>query len=1563
MNSFSLEQRQEEIIRSWPLEKGPAVMREVWEACRDTLSTLAGGDLPDDWIDYCCMWLQHVYFPEQAAPGKRDSRSAAVTFFLDVINGIAARERKELPFDPCRDFAVLTEEELAASDVRQEYQVLLDCLSDEYVYAFMRLAKECTPFDTLGHIAGVHHVAMHLARQLVHTDVKVDLGLISGAAIAHDIGKFGCRPEESRRVPYLHYYYSRQYCDRHRLRDIGSIASNHSVWDLELENLSVESLLLIYADFRVKSVREDGRERVCFWTLEDSYQIILDKLDNVDQKKRDRYARVYAKLADFEEYLCSVGCSTDLQGSWTEPPHGRPAAVMSRDEIIREFKRMAIRANLSVMYHTSHETRFIDLLESIRSEKNWTHLRAYLTVMEEYSAYLRQEQKDIILQFIFDMLSHREGDIRRQSARIAGKLIANYEIHFAKEIPAGLEAPRIGRSMSEVWRDFLHRMLFPGNMVSEQHRRWIGFSLKRVFSCLLQYSDAEQSKEVLRIFINNYKSMQWQEVTCFLLLDCLTVVPFGLCNDSQKKLLYRYARHFTGSDNLEIRAASFSFLLHALETSGEEEDAEVKADLERILTEREDDPVCIRYLIARIRARAAADAQKTAEDFPCDVSGLYLENQRVEIPWIFKQINMRILQEKLLHCGDPGETYQYASHLLHLLQFADRIVNKLQAGRDLVKCVAALDDTQSYEIVMELLRGIEMGDYAVSWYIPRFLGRIYLYLPFETRQSLLDHFRVLLGVRNVSTIVITLETLGTILHRLPAKELEPDGPLREEADQIEGMLCCGLVHYNPEVVEEALYIVGHAIFGYESVKEAQKEVYFTDLCRKILVSLNPDEQGLYTFYHAAALNHIYRFLSEFLSSGKSFPEEPERKTAFFPGTFDPFSLGHKAIVREIAGMGFRVYLAVDEFSWSKRTQPFYIRRKIAEMSIADIRDAFLFPEELPVNIANPDDLHALADMLGGTDLYLVAGSDVIECASAYRKPREPWSVHGFPHILFARNTDRDYENSEAKKYLDGGVLWLKLPAYFENMSSTRIRENVGGRKDITTLVEKTVQNYIYDNSLYVMEPIYKRTARIQEADAEFYDGITETLAEELLTAGLAGESLPEEGQAAVLRENGEAVGVVLFHRIGVMDFYQESGDLQLADSLRGRLSGQIAVLTHLSGRKKEGGDYAQQILNEVLAFCQAEGYSHAVCFRADSWREQLEMQGFVPFSGFPSCMTVSLTKPMVMLCDTISFLKEPFADEPVMQKVIWESHKKLQKAIVRLYPGELLLSFRAESMNYRIIRKIRENNSFPEIQYTARKLGESMCVPFGKTMKSVVVPDCVTKSLYTEKLYSLETSDFVIREFPQYAPLPIQIRTIRSFARPVILVDDFYHKGFRMREINARMRKEGMSVSRLIVGVMSGKGRDLAKAENLPVDSVYFVPNMRVWLVESDLYPFIGGDGVQTGKRDSGQHAALPSINAILPYKVPGFMEGASMEAFYRMSQICIENAAAIFRELEKAYQRLYGRKLTMARISEAMAEPRYPDITELNEETLQMAPSALISAELHKLVRQRHLLDGKFRF
>lgn len=76
-------------------------------------------------------------------------------------------------------------------------------------------------------------------------------------------------------------------------------------------------------------------------------------------------------------------------------------------------------------------------------------------------------------------------------------------------------------------------------------------------------------------------------------------------------------------------------------------------------------------------------------------------------------------------------------------------------------------------------------------------------------------------------------------------------------------------------------------------------------------------------------------------------------------------------------MGFQVYLAIDEFSWSKKTLAKLMRRQIVVMSVADQWDTYLFPDDIPINIANPKDLATLKHLLGYTELYLVAGSDVI----------------------------------------------------------------------------------------------------------------------------------------------------------------------------------------------------------------------------------------------------------------------------------------------------------------------------------------------------------------------------------------------------------------------------------------------------------------------------------------------------------------------------------------------------------------------------------------------------------
>ena len=45
----------------------------------------------------------------------------------------------------------------------------------------MRIGVDITPFNTLGHVGGVHYVVVYAARQLARNGIPVDVALISGA--------------------------------------------------------------------------------------------------------------------------------------------------------------------------------------------------------------------------------------------------------------------------------------------------------------------------------------------------------------------------------------------------------------------------------------------------------------------------------------------------------------------------------------------------------------------------------------------------------------------------------------------------------------------------------------------------------------------------------------------------------------------------------------------------------------------------------------------------------------------------------------------------------------------------------------------------------------------------------------------------------------------------------------------------------------------------------------------------------------------------------------------------------------------------------------------------------------------------------------------------------------------------------------------------------------------------------------------------------------------------------------------------------------------------------------
>ena len=182
------------IVSSCPLSGDGADLSIVPDLCSEALMPLLGNAAPDsfeDWNSYCCAFLLDDYYPGRAQVPLKEERREAVLFYLDMLNALFDREKAEL--GPCRtrDLVLLEESEYKGFRTTAEYEKLLDCLRSRYLYAFMRLHRAVTPFETLGHIAGVNFVSVYIARQLLHTNVRIDPALSSGAAILHDIGKYG----------------------------------------------------------------------------------------------------------------------------------------------------------------------------------------------------------------------------------------------------------------------------------------------------------------------------------------------------------------------------------------------------------------------------------------------------------------------------------------------------------------------------------------------------------------------------------------------------------------------------------------------------------------------------------------------------------------------------------------------------------------------------------------------------------------------------------------------------------------------------------------------------------------------------------------------------------------------------------------------------------------------------------------------------------------------------------------------------------------------------------------------------------------------------------------------------------------------------------------------------------------------------------------------------------------------------------------------------------------------------------------------------------------------------
>ena len=1522
---------------------------DVLALCRPELETLCPGEPSEGWLAYAYDYARRLLYPEKTdaepfAPG--------AVFLLSVLQVLFAAEAELLPHDPAWTFDFLTDNELAGSPCAPSYQRFLRLWRREFVYELMRLGLEVTPYRTLEHIAGVHHLAVTAARALRKSGVAVDVALVSGAAAGHDLGKFGCRPGE--RVPYLHYFYTDQWFRRRRMTDIGHVAANHSVWDLEPDYLSVEALLLIYADFRVKQLHDaQGREITRISTLAQAFQVILDKLDDVDGEKQKRYTRVYARLEDFEQFMVSRGVDVTMSGGDTPPLPEKHTALMTDDEALRALTLRCVGHNMELMHRLTDQRSFARLLEEARGETDWRRLRAYLAVMESYSLYLHIPQKVQTLTFLYELLMHREGDIRRQAAALLGEIIAGFHAGYAKERPADIRPDPRAITDVDQWRLYLDKILYPDHKLMPQHRRWIGYTLKFAVGSLLSHCPGREERFLAPVFAYYRRPEDLDDYTAFQLLDTAAALPDTAYTASRARQMMDFAAALSLRKDLTIRMAAVLLLDRLARLYPEDGRA-----LEAVTAVPDGDSGTLRYLKQDVLSQGAP--LLLPEDV---VSEIFLDNLKTATPWITKQGNLRLLTDFARSGKSPA--LHIATHLSNLIKVSDRVTVRHSAGNALLALAPRLTADQRNEVAVELCRGLELGQQEFTKYIPDYLGRFALWLPPAELDEVLDDLRVNLSSSDSRVTASVLDTVGVIYEAYDAYRSrfpETDDAYRRRRERLLGLLMRGLSGIDGATRQEALFVLGRRVFGSGELGRHEKRRAFMLTQRKLLSAQDefPGE-GLTFYYRAAMLGKLYRFITEERLFHKGFDFGAPRPVAFFPGTFDPFTLSHKGIVRAIRDQGFEVLLAIDEFSWSKKTQPYRLRRRIAAMAVADVFHVSIFPEDFPVNIANPENLHELRAAFPGRSVSIVVGSDVVLHASSYKKPVTPDSIHTFDHVVF-RRTEPDAEPADYS-CITGKVLELTLPPQLEEISSTRIREAVDANRDISNLIDPTVQEFIYRRGLYLREPQDKPVLRTEDlsflpASPETAENFLRTMLSVPTAAALRTQIESRGDDVMVCRDtDGTILGAASYACLDSARLFARLGDPALSGLVRQNAGGRTLLISGLFvPRGERQSDLCQLLITEVLTLALSREFTYALYLPLEGavsgyGRQLLTLQGFVPAGDSTDALAVDMRCPIVLSRNVDTAVKAPFSSSPRVLAAIAAAHRRLQAALTKLQPGSLVLSLSAGVIYHRLLQRITGRNGVPAEPTTPRVLGPDICVPYGKILRGVAVPNTVTKTLRTDKVYEPDLSAYSIEAYPDYSPLPDQVRTIHAFARPVILVDDMLHDGKRIRRLAPLLAETNTPVDQVLVGYLTGMGRDLMEQLGYDVDAIYYLPNLRLRFVESTLYPFIGGDTVRRSEALPG--GLQPAVNRILPYAAPEYT-GMDDETAWELSLCCLENARDILLALETEFRSLYARNLTLSRLGEAVILPLCPDKGGCMTYDLSRAASTYLEGDIELLKRMR---------
>jgi cytidyltransferase-like protein len=1473
-------------------------------------------------------------------------------------------------------FQALAEDELSQWPSGEEYRRLMEFMHAEGFLVTMALAQHWQNLTIQDHVLGVTGLALWIGRQLARA-IPVDLPLLHGGAIGHDVGKFGCVGDEARRIPRLHYYYTHQYYASRDLGGLGHIATNHSCWDLELIRLPIETQILIYCDFRVKEiVDEQGRKRMAVISLKEAFATILDKLENVDQEKHLRYQAVYQRLRDMEAYALSLGVVLEPPGfplsGRARPylPEGldivalmagrqRPdTAVLATGAQVQGTARLLATAHsIGVMSRLRDLPSLRRLLEELRSFRGWRELRTYMGILGDYAPALSEDQRALVLDFFRELLSHSDDDIRYQAACRMADLLALGEVEWRKDLPDGVvvEGPSWVLPQVASVLDLLD--LAPAEAAEdmspqEQIIYSVPIFLRRFFS----RANPKLAGEALPMVVERLRARAGDRRPLCALYTCESFeLLAGRMGPAGREGLPKLVQAWTFHEVDNVRLMAWR-VLHLLARHGQQEpglEREVGRCVDSLASHAKPTAsVAELFLLERCARLTGRDAlaercREFREKDRSPIRQTMLRNLKTQVGWVEKKVACDFLLSLVADKkdGESAVAAEVGFHFANLLKVSRVEGTRFNAGRCMMGLLPALSDTQRNDLAIELVRSLQLDGEGVTRYIPRFLGPLLASLPAQELDELLDDMAQDARRGTESLQRLLAQVAAWLVIALPAEGLS-------RMRRITGFLLGTLVDTRLPVAHEGYAHLAMLLDWLRPGPDPRLKPLLGLATKKILTLVThlPGDNGRF-FLVAQVLSSLDKALA---AVPVTFPKAP--RIGFLPGTFDPFTLAHGEMVRRALAHCDEVYVQVDDFSWRKHAQPRFLRDELAWMALAVIPGAYLFPFNPPVNIANAASMEQLQKRLGRRVLHLIIGSDVLEGASAYRNPESPiWNI---PHLITTREEQGSRKWEGRLGQFKRGVQVFQVASRMKTVSSTSLREAFDRRGELELFCDPLIARILRERRLYVNYPARKEEVFVSQWELRFSregrglpPGL-EQLSQLDATRAVARWTGRKPKTAVLLsRDTGEDLAALTWLEGTAAALPVALEDESLADVAGGSLLGTGALVEAIgSCRGDESLVNLDQLMSRIIGQWFNEGLLFALFGVPEEGGERLWEMLRHYGAGWLGGMTsrsrgvrwagIELTHPLVMVHDMEQLLQPPYFKMPMVEEAFVRLRRALSAFFADRLPGSGLLHIHEKETKRQLVAWAEER--------LAERSGW-VVLGLGRQFSRDIVGNTPTFALDLERYLTRQGYEAGVAPAYGSPSLELQLTTARELGHNALLLVPFLESAEPVLQVMAACRKVHVHLREVLVGATSASVHAALQLSGVPHRTGLVVPHWRGVVRESAVVPFVGGWSIKEARVPG--HSLTTSINDCLPYHDPHPL-GLDPDGALDFSRLALEQAALLFQVLEEAFRISEGRLLTLNDLSAIVRNPRCPPFPKGFTMPRDRAPSEIINQDLEALAR-----------